>query len=239
MVAYAAILLSLSSMKKAILSLTLSLFATVLAMAQNYEPTTTWPYVYPEFASGELLSPKGVSTLGQYNIHLSGGALHFIDGDLIREVSARDVLYVVIGEDRYANVEGKMMKILASDSKGIVARESLVDFVKLNGTGGAYGSSSSTIATTALSSMEQIGSGKTGVNHMELKNSKEAGQILPLTEKLWLVTEGKAVFASKKDVSQIEGIDKDAFKVFFKENPVKWKNPESLLKVVDFIADNI
>lgn len=225
-------------MKKIFAFLILFLCVTGLVSAQDNEPTTSWPYIYPDFSSGEMLSSKGVSTPGLYNIHLSGGVLHFIDGDLIKEVSSKDVLYVVIGEDRYANVEGRMMKILASDSKGIVARESLVDYVKLNSTGGAYGASSSTLATTALSSMDQIGSGKTGVNHMELKNSKEAGQILPLTEKLWLVTEGKAVFASKKDVSQIEGIDKDAFKTFLKENQIKWKNPDSLLKVVDFIADN-
>lgn len=208
------------------------------ASAQDSEPTTTWPYLYPDFQAGELKKHAGAPVEGSFNIHVLESRLHFIENGMIREALVTEVFSVRIGQDYYANVGGRMMKVLASSDNGFVAEEVLVDIAKLNSTGGAYGSSSNSIATQALSSLEGIGGTRSNMNHMELKNAKSEGSVLPVITKKYLVLPGRIVYAAKKDVLQMDGVDKDAFNAFAKENKIKWKNPQDLLKVLDYVSKN-
>ena len=132
-----------------------------------------------------------------------------------------------------------MMKVLSKSDNGFVAEEVLVDVARLNATGGAYGSSSNSIATQALSSLEGIGGTRTNMNHMELKNAKDEGSALPVIVKKYLVFPGYVVYATKTDVSKLEGIDKDELNTFIKENKIKWKDENSLIKVLDFICEKL
>ena len=84
--------------------------------------------------------------------------------------------------------------------------------------------------------MEGIGGSRANMNHMELKSSKEDGSVLPTTSKLYLVLPDKVIYATKKDVNEIYGIDKKAFSAFLKENKVSWKDPQDLLRVIDYIS---
>lgn len=204
---------------------------------QSHEPTTTWPYVYPDFTSGELQPFKGSAVSGNYNVHLLHGRLHFIDGQFIREASSLEVFSVKIGDDYYANVGGNMMRVLAKGENSFIAESVEVDMVQLNATGGAYGSSSSTLATTAMSSLEAIGNGMTATNHMEQKRAKEEGKILPVIKKTYIVYNGNNVYAAKKDVMDIEGVDKKQMAAFLKENKIKWKNPQSLLVLGEYLSE--
>lgn len=206
--------------------------------AQDFKPTTTWPYVYSDFIQGELREYDGAVHETQFNIHLAAGTLHFIEDGMIREASTAKVFSLRIGKDYYANVGGVIMQILANSDNGFVAKEVKADYAALNNTGGAYGSSSNSISTQALSSMEGIGGSTTNMNHMELKNSKEDGSALPTTTKLYLVLPDKVIFATKKDINNTYGVDKKAFSAFLKENKVSWKNPQDLIAVIDFIANN-
>lgn len=207
--------------------------------AQDYQPTTTWPYLYSDFTSGELQKYGGTATEGVYNVHLAKGSLHFVQDGIIHEALSSEVFSVRIGKDYYASVGGTIMKVLARSDNGFIAEESLADYAALNNTGGAYGSSSNSISTQALSSLEGIGGNRTNMNHMELKNSKEDGETLPVITKTYLVLPGMVIFAAKRDVNEVEGVDKKAMAAFLKENKIKWKNPQDLLKVLDYIANNV
>ena len=207
--------------------------------AQNHKPTTTWPYLYADFQPGELKKNTGAPIEGTYNIHIHLGTLHFIEDGMIREVLSSEIFSLRIGKDYYANVGGTIMKVMARSDNGFIAKETLIDMAALNATGGAYGSSSNSIATQALSSMEGIGGTRSNMNHMELKNSKDEGQILPLKEKMFLVLPSAVVYAAKKDVSAVYGVDKKALNSFLKENKVKWNDPDSLLVLLDYISTYI
>jgi hypothetical protein len=77
------------------------------------------------------------------------------------------------------------------------------------------------------------------MNHMELKNAKGEGSILPVIVKKYIVVVGMCpVYASRKDVLELPGLDKDLTKAFLKENKINWKDPQDLMKVHDFIASN-
>ena len=205
--------------------------------AQSFEPTTIWPYAYENFTPGKLMMTSGKTVDGIYNISLDNCTVHFIDGEIVKQAASLDVSSVQIGSDVYVNTNGKMLKVVAKSDKGLVVEENTIDVVKLNETGGAYGASSSSNATTALSSLEGIGGTRTNMNHMELKNANNDGKILPLIKKYYLVFGGKTVFANKKDVENLDGVDKDALKGFIKKNKIKWRNPDSLLTLVDFLAN--
>lgn len=206
------------------------------AAAQSFSPTTTWPYIYADFTEGEILSQDGAKKQGLLNVSLVRSTLHFIDGEFIKEVAPGTVFSVRIGNDYYINAGGSLMKILAQNNNGYVAESTEIDMVKLNSTEAAYGSSSTTLGTMALSSLEGIGAtnSNSSLNHMELKNSKEDGKTLPLIQKKYLFVNGKIVYATRKDVQAVS--DPADFKVFLKENKIKWNNPQSLLTVVDYLA---
>ena len=207
--------------------------------AQDSEPTTTWPYIYSDFQSGELKKITGAPIQGAFNIHVLESRLHFIEDGMIKEVQPSEVVSVKVGDDYFATVSGKMMKVLAKSERGMVAEEVLIDIARLNTTGGAYGSSSNSIATQALSSVEGIGGTRTNMNHMELKNAKNEGTVLPVIVKKYLVFPGYVVYATKSDVSKLAGLDKDELNTFLKENKIKWKDEHSLIKVLDFISEKL
>ena len=77
------------------------------------------------------------------------------------------------------------------------------------------------------------------MNHMELKNAKDEGSVLPLALRTYLVFRGNVVFAGKKDVMNVDGLDKKALATFIKEKKIKWKDPQSLLSLLDYMVENI
>ena len=223
---------------KRILTILLLFAVFSITAAAQYEPTSTWPYLYKDFTEGEILLNIGNPKKAKLNVHVSKSRLHFIDGGYICEANMPDISSVRIGDDFYTNAGGRMMKILAKSSMSIVAEEILVDPVRLNATGGAYGSSSSTLSTTALSAIEQttVG-GRTELTR--LVSGKEDGQTLPLMDKMYMVFKGWVVYASRKDVLETFPEYKDDLSRFMKENKIKWKDPQSLLKLADYISEKL
>ena len=70
---------------------------------------------------------------------------------------------------------------------------------------------------------------------MELKNARNDGEILPVARKIYLMSGGKLMLASRKDVT--EAVGASAMKAFLKTHKIKWKDPQSLLLVVDFLSE--
>lgn len=227
-------------MKKLITLLATLLASACLAYSQD-GPTSTWPYMYDEFQEGTLLWTGGKEKNGKYNVNLVDKKLHFIDGAYIKAANMGEILSVKIGQDIYQNVAGEMYKVLAKSDKSLVVEGQEIDFAALNETGGAYGSSSTTIGTTALSSLEGIGgtNSSQNINHMELKLNKENGKSLSLIVKKYMFVKGRKIFASKRDFMDVPGLDKAAAKAFLKENKIKWNNPQDILKAGDFLADQL
>ena len=219
------------------------LFVAMLLLAgkayAQYEPTTTWPYLYQDFTAGELQPLNSAARQGMFNIHIPHGCLHFIDGEMIRELSAAEVFSAKIGNDFYLCAGGRLMRVLAQSGNVYVLENSDVDMNQLNSTGGAYGSSSTTLATTALSSFENTASGAAATNHMQLKSSKEDGKILPIVSKKYILFPGRLVYAAKKDVMEIDGLEQSMTAAFLKEQKIKWKEDASLLKLGVFLNDKL
>lgn len=212
------------------------LFISFVFTIKAQECTNIWPYVYSEFQKGILYMPGDVKLESEFNIHVQESKLHYIDNGLIKEAQSQKVSLVKIGEDVYMNVDGQVMKVIGSEETGFVATLILGDFNELFNTGGAYGSSSSSSAVTKMSSIEIGGKGAV-TNHTKLKQRKnnDEGQILPLKYRYFLVTKGKVYRATKKGImSELDKTESARFKKYLKSNKVKWKDPNSLLTLLDF-----
>jgi hypothetical protein len=213
----------------------ISIFLVVCSVTFSWaqECTTMWPYIYPEFKEGTLYLVGGKQLTAQFNVHVQESRLHYLSNGIIKETQSENIVLVKIGEDVFMSVDGKVMKVIGSEERGFVATLILGDFDKLFNSSGAYGGSSNSSAVMKLSSIE-IG-GKTIVNHMELKQNKESGTTIPLKYQYYIVTKGKVYLASKKGIdSQLNESEPVEFKKFLKEHKIKWKDPKSLMTLLDF-----
>lgn len=211
-----------------------SLLAFVSVFAQDY--STAWPYLYNEFMPGEVLLLKGSKQQYPMNIHILHGRLHFIENGMIKEANTVDFVRATIGEDEYLSVGPDVMKIVARAEKGLVVAHMLGDFEKLNESGGAYGSSTTSSATRKLTSIDV--QGKVNQNHMELREGRHNGESVDLAITYYIIIPGMdKILATKRGVEEAIGPERKAeFKAWLKANKVKWSKPESIANVISFIA---
>ena len=220
-------------MRKLIFTAVLAIGSFMMAGAQK--PTTTYPYLYPQFTDGRVVMETGNKDERKFNIHLRADKLHYIDNDIIKEAFLTDVKAVEIGDDIFIPVFGRMMKVIAKNDNGCVAAEILGDFEAAREAKGAYGTSSTSSSTMKLTSLQT--DAQVTQNYMNILNEKDHGMELRVRTSYYLVTPKFKVNANKKDVdaSLPAGVEAD-YKTFLKSYKVKWSDPQSLLKVVDFLS---
>lgn len=211
------------------------LFTLLGSFLLAQKPTTTWPYVNNDFSAATVYLKSGGKLEYMANIHLQNCQLHYVKGNNIMEASLSDILVVELASKRYMNINNSLMEIVAEGEKGFVAKFSKPDYSKLNETGGAYGSSSNTTSTKALTSLEGFGS---VTNHMLQQSEKENGKVIPLKHEYYIVANGSVYPAQKKLFEKMLPADRQAaLKAFLKENKIKWTNPEDLLKLVKVLEN--
>lgn len=221
-------------MKRLVLLAIFALLPTLLPAQAGYSPTTAWPYLYPDFTDGLIYMNDGSKTAGKLNVHLRAGRLHYLDGDIVKEALPDGITTVVIGGDKFIMVNREAMKVEAEDRKGCVVVETLGDFSSLGSASGAYGTSGSTLATRKLSSIET--DSQVNQSHMLLLSSQHDGAVLPMVEKIFIVTPAVTCLATKGAVADAVGSERAAeWKAWLKSHKVKWRDPESLMQIVRFL----
>ena len=220
---------------KRIMYLAVMLFLSAAGVfAQS--PTTTYPYLYDTFTNGTVVMDDGSKEARQMNVHLREGRLHYIDNGIIKEAYLTDVAAVEIGNDVFLPVFTSVMKVVAKNDNGCVVMQQLGDFEgAIDGTG-AYGVSASASATMKLTSIQT--DSQINQNYMNILNEKSNGMDLDIETELYIVTPKYKVKAVRKDIEEVLPAEKaSALKSYIKEHKVKWKDPQGLLPMVDFLAE--
>lgn len=223
---------------KRLLLICIAALSVAVAVAQNVSPTVNWPYMYPDFVEGEMEKMGGQIEKGRYNIHLNVGALHYLNDGTIKEHPTVGVKSMTIGDDVYRNVGGKMLKVLAQTEGGFVVMETLANFTGIISRDGAYGGAVANRDKT-FSHQENNGSFNGYLvtdNYKDLIAIKDDSDKVPVTRKIFIVIGHQMIFANKSTVIDMTGVDKKAFSAFLKSNDIKWKDPEDLVKVIDYIT---
>ena len=208
----------------------------LLAKAQ-YEPNTRWPYIYENFTEGTAYSSDNTKSTLQMNIHLAGNVLHYIGkDDKIYRAEDNKITRVEIGGDAYLFINHQLMQLIGSHGNNVLLKLQDADFSRMQSAGvGAYGSDANTLATSQKSSLD-LG----GLNTPELAKmllEREDGAIIPLVTRYYFIIGDKRIEASKGAVEKLigEAREKD-FKAFVKTNKIKWKNEESLMKILEYLS---
>ena len=223
---------------KRLLLICIAALSAAVAVAQNVSPTVNWPYMYPDFVEGEMEKMGGQIEKGRYNIHLNVGALHYLNDGTIKEHPTVGVKSMTIGDDVYRNVGGKMLKVLAQTEGGFVVMETLANFTGIISRDGAYGGAVANRDKT-FSHQENNGSFNGYLvtdNYKDLIAIKDDSDKVPVTRKIFIVIGHQMIFANKSTVIDMTGVNKKAFSAFLKSNDIKWKDPEDLVKVIDYIT---
>ena len=199
-------------------------------------PTTTYPYLYDTFTNGTVVMDDGSKEARQMNVHLREGRLHYIDNGIIKEAYLTDVAAVEIGSDVFLPVYTSVMKVVAKNDNGCVVMEQLGDFEgAISGTG-AYGVSASASATMKLTSVQM--DSQVNQNYMNILNEKSEGMDLEIVSAYYIVTPKCKAKATRNDIEASLPAERVAqLKTYVKEHKVKWKNPQGLLPMVDFLAE--
>lgn len=226
-------------MKNRILAALLAVCASAClngAYAQKYEPRDSWPYLFEEFTAGSIYANSASKPQkAEVNISVLEGKLHYVEGETIME--AKMATSVTVGDRKFINIYGKMMEVLAEDENGSVVRSVLLDKDELGKTDIGYGISSATASSMDVTTL--LGDGASDMVNMNMYTASEKkgeGVIIPVRESLHIWYGTTLVLAAKSEVMQTPGLDKAAAKAFFKSNSIKWKDPQSLLLVLDFLA---
>jgi hypothetical protein len=212
----------------------------VAAFAQ--EPTTNWPYLYPEFKEGEL-NVRSKTEKALFNIHLDLGALHYVEDGRIKEANVLNATTLVIGNDVFRNVAGKMLKVLARAQGGYIVEETRATYSAVVRNDGAYGTTAlnSTTTKTFLYNENAInqynGYLMTDV-YKDLLAMRDDAEKLPVRKNLYIVIGMDQIPADKKSVASLSGLDKKALKAFLKSEKIDWNEIGDLVKVIDYIIAN-
>lgn len=226
-------------MKKVFSILMLTIAASLTAQAQKFEPNTKWPYIYEDFTPGTIYFEGNEKSQADLNIHLWGNVLHYVKADgRIYQSDDKKIVRVEIGSDAYIYIDRQLMHVIANQGTNLLVKLTKGDFDAMRSSGGgAYGSSLNSSASRDLSS---LGFDLGGLNNPELGlmlQEKKEGRTIPIENEYFFIIDGKEVNANKKAVEKI--IDRERteeWKLFLKENKLKWKNVESLKLVLGFIS---
>ena len=219
------------------------LFCGISMGAQRFEPKDTWPFVYENFTDGALYSSTGEKLLSaKMNVSILNQKLYYLKGETIMEADMVRLYAAKISsglsEDLYVNVGAKMYRVLAESDGGAALQANILDIERYNKASIGYGVTSYTASTQNVSGLAMESAA--GVNINQAQASKEGGEPLPILEKKYILYgQGRIVPALKREVMDIPDLDKQAAKVFFKENKIKWNQAASLTQVADFLTNNL
>ena len=212
------------------------------ARAQRYAPTEPWPYLYEEFQGGNIFTNKEEMVgYDQLNVNVINGRLHYVENGTIMEANMLNVHVVRIDKDVYLNVGGRLMRVLRESEHTAVVLGTEVDFEEMNKANIGYGRSSVastqdvTLSSLAGSDNYGIMSGLLNKTLLDVQKNKYNGKVVPLKETTFLVVDGILFQADRSSIVNHAGVDKKATVDFIKKNKIKFRNPEDLEKLGEYL----
>lgn len=211
--------------------------SSILALAQDdFIPTETWPYKYAEFETGTVKSTSGeVRTYEKLNIYLPNLSLHYVMEDKVMSADMSKVYLVGIGDEVYLNTGGKLRKILIESDNGVVLEESWIDMEEYNSVDIGYGISSRTASAQNVSTLLLENAAQMNRNLTDLVNKRDSKKLV-VRSSLYIRVNGFLYRATLGDVADMMP-DKKLAKKELKKLKIKWKDPASLVTVIDYIYE--
>ncbi len=211
----------------------MAMAVSVSAYGKDFEPTTTWPYLFEDFQTGLITNFRGIEiSHKQLNISLLKGRAHYMQGDKLMEVEMGTITTLIIGEETFVPASGRLVKVIRATENGMTALSTVINVEEMNRPEASYGGS-------PVSSVQAVNPWATGAM-ADIKTvndlSKTGGEPLILKETRGIVYKRMFYPALRNVILNIPGVDKDAVKKFMKDNKIRLTDDEDLLKLAEFIG---
>ena len=155
----------------------------------------------------------------------------------ILKTTHKDLLRVEVGTVPYILVDVQLMELNGDKNGNVLVKLVRGDFDAMKEGTGAYGASLNSSAKMDLTSLDLGGMDKPELAKMQAE--KNDGREIPLVTEYFYVIGGQMIEARKGKISDYIGKAREAeWKAFQKNNKIKWKKEDSLLKVLDFFTQN-
>lgn len=227
-------------MKKVLLLIAGISLITPLFAGIPFEPRETWPYIYESFEPGAVRTSSGALIAeGQYNVCVADGSLHYISDGTVMKADMASIYTAKVGEDVYVKVRGAMYKVLAENDYGSILEGVEVDWDEYNKVEVGYGVSVSTSSRHGLNVMALDTGGNINILNERLQvvsDNKMRGKVVPLKVTTYIYCHNRLTRAGKADILDLPGIDKKDANSFIKQEKIKWRKTDSLLKVLEYIG---
>jgi hypothetical protein len=210
---------------------------TLIAVAQSYTPTTTWPFLNEDFLPGTVFfSDNGRTSEMQLNIHLSGATLWHTAGENLLLSDTAGIARVKIGESTFIYMNGELVRLIATESGAALVLSVKGDYRSIVAPStGAYGMSTESISARNQTSVANIGNTHTLI-HSAARSAREDGLPLPLIRKYFFIIGEKIIPATRKDVEKsVTRESLPALKSFIKEKKVRWSDESSLAQLLSIL----
>lgn len=223
-------------MKKHLFILAILFFCLTTINAQ-FKANTHWPYLYEDFTEGIIYFQGNKELKSKLNVHLLESALHYLKDGNIYQADTRDIIGAEIGNNKFICEDGKLMTIISEVKTNKLLKLTVGDFESLLSSKGAYGASSNTQALKDLTSLEIRGLNDPA--HGYMLQEKNEGRIVPLKESYYLLLDKKLIPATKRDIEKnLADSEKNSWKVFLKENKIKWKDEQKLALLLNYFTND-
>ncbi len=223
--------------KTLIISLCMVVSFSAAAVETDYKPTTTWPYIYEKFQEGSVKDFRGdVMKHDQLNISVANGKAHFIENETLMELDTRSIVLVTIGEDDYVPVSGSLVKVIKKTGHSTIALQTTINIEAMNQSEVGYGGKSS-LTNTQKVSANAVAGGTDSSEYRSLSEMRaDEGKPLVLKKTRGLIYNMMFIPASKYDIFNISGLDKNAVKKFIKDNKIRLSDDDDLSRLADYIS---
>lgn len=236
-------------MKRTVILLAVLLSFTLTASAQYrakenwtqaHEPRETWPFLYDDFVEGTTRTRSGELLTGaKFNITATDNRLLYLKDETIMLADMNSIYTVGIGDDVYLNILGQLYKVLSELDKGLVLMQYSLDIDELNKVNIGYGVSSSAASAQGLQVSLDGRFNFVNTNIQQSWHDKDSGAKLPMKESLYLYVGDTLIPATQHTITTWPGVDKKEANAFIKKEKIKWKQTESLEKIVIFLDSQL
>ena len=219
---------------KMLLIACLSCVCVLKGLAQNWSPTTNWPYLFKDFQQAVVYTTAGQTEKTiEANIHLEHSTLHYVNKEMVMAADTKGIVKVAMDNRTFIFMNGELVELIHTEGTNALVKRVLLDEKKFNSAStGAYGMKMETSASREMATIQ-----RGGIILSQMKTEQEGGKVFPIrTDYFLLLEDGKKIVkATKRDIekSLTEKGQKD-FKAFMKQYKIKWKDESSLIKVLQF-----
>lgn len=209
--------------------------------AQKYEPRESWPLVFEDFLNGETLARDGKLFMdAPLNVSVVDGSLLFVDKNgVIMKADMSRIHTVRIGDTVFVNLFGKLYELISELDSGSVVSQTVVDKDKYGKVDIGYGVSS---ASASAMNLTILMDGRSDLINKSLEQSEEnkyKSPVIPIRENIFLFVKGNLVPVSRNAIINYPGVDGKEARDFIKKEKIKWKDTESLEKLVIFLHNQL